>query len=273
MTSGIARSGEIELSYSVSGQGDTTVLLVMGLGGRAADWGTRFPELLARRHRVVTFDNRGTGASSKPLAHWSLEDMAKDAVSVLDAVGAERAHVIGISMGGMISQLLALDHAARVERLVLMATHFGGPNVVFPSSEVAAVFSRDPGTPVDELMRNSMRLISAPGFADAHPDVIEELVRLAVLQPTPWRAFMAQLQAIIESDRSTRVKNIARTDAGRPRRPRPADPVPQRRGAREEHPELEARHAEGLRPPADVGGRRRARASRGRLLELMLKFS
>lgn len=209
MTSGIARSGEIELSYSVTGQGDSTVLLIMGLGGRAADWGTRFPDLLARRHRVVMFDNRGTGASSKPLAHWSLEDMARDAVSVLDAVGAQRAHVVGISMGGMISQLIALDHASRVERLVLMSTHFGGQEVVFPSSEVAAVFRRDPGTPVDVLMRNTMRLISAPGFAETHPEEIEELVRIAVLQPTPWRAFMAQLQAIIESDRSKRVKDIA----------------------------------------------------------------
>jgi pimeloyl-ACP methyl ester carboxylesterase len=208
MTSGIARSGEIELSYSVSGSGQSTVLLVMGLGGRAADWGTAFPEILERRHRVVRFDNRGTGASSKPKAHWSLDDMARDAVSVLDAVGAERAHVVGISMGGMISQLLALDHAARVERLVLMSTHPGGPNVVYPSAEVAGVFSTDPGTPVDVMMRRAMRLISAPGFADAHPEVIDELVRLAVLQPTPWRAFMAQLQAIIESDRSSRLSSV-----------------------------------------------------------------
>ncbi len=208
MTSGIARSGEIELSYSVSGSGDSTVLLVMGLGGRAADWGTAFPEALARRHRVIAFDNRGTGASSKPKAHWSLDDMAKDAVTVLDAVGAERAHVIGISMGGMISQLLALDHAARVDRLVLMSTHAGGPDVVYPSGEVAGVFSTDPGTPVDVMMRRAMRLISAPGFAEAHPEAIDELVRLAVLQPTPWRAFMAQLQAIIQSDRSARLASV-----------------------------------------------------------------
>lgn len=209
MVNGITRSGEIELSYSVLGDGDSTVLLIMGLGGRAADWGARFPEILAQRHRVVRFDNRGTGASSKPKAHWSLDDMAKDAIAVLDAVGAERAHVIGISMGGMISQLIALDHASRLDRLVLMSTHSGGPNVVYPNGEVAGVFQTDPGTPVDVLMRRAMRLISAPGYADSHPEAIDELVRLAVLQPTPWRAFMAQLQAIIESDRSTRLSKVA----------------------------------------------------------------
>ena len=209
MTTGIARSGEIELSYSVSGSGPSTVLLIMGLGGRAADWGTDFPEMLARRHRVVTFDNRGTGASSKPKESWSLDDMAKDAVAVLDAVGAERAHVVGISMGGMISQLIALDHAARVERLVLMATHFGGEGVVFPSSELAGILAPAQGMAVDEVMRTTMSLITAPGWAKAHPEAIEELVGYAVKQPTPKRAFMAQLQAIIESDRSKRVSNIA----------------------------------------------------------------
>jgi 3-oxoadipate enol-lactonase len=208
MTSGITRVGEIELSYSVSGKGESTVLLVMGLGGRAADWGTHLPEILARSHRVVTFDNRGTGASSKPKAHWTLDDMANDAITVLDAVGAERAHVVGISMGGMIAQLIALDHAARLDRLVLLSTHSGGPDVVYPSGEVAAVFSADPGTPVDVMMTRAMRLISAPGFAERSPKAIEELVRLAVLQPTPWRAFMAQLQAIVGSDRSTRLSKI-----------------------------------------------------------------
>jgi pimeloyl-ACP methyl ester carboxylesterase len=208
MTSGITRVGEIELSYSVSGKGQSTVLLVMGLGGRAADWGTRFPEILARRHRVVTFDNRGTGASSKPKAHWTLDDMARDAIAVLDAVEAERAHVVGISMGGMIAQLIGLDHATRLDRLVLMSTHAGGPDVIYPSGEVASVFSTDPGTPVDVMMTRAMRLISAPGFAERSPEVIAELVRLAVLQPTPWRAFMAQLQAIIESNRSERLSKI-----------------------------------------------------------------
>ncbi len=208
MTTQIARSNDVELSYRVIGRGDETVLMIMGLGGRAADWGVPFPAHLAERFRVVLFDNRGTGASSKPRSEWSLEDMAKDALCVLDAVGVERAHIVGISMGGMISQLVAIDHAERVERLVLMSTSFGGPEVVPPTLDVGAIFVPAPGTPVDQVVRTSMSAIAAPGFAQAHPEAIEALVQIAVASPTPRRAFLAQLQAILSNDRSRRLAGI-----------------------------------------------------------------
>lgn len=208
MTGKIAHSKDIELNYRVIGRGEKTVLLIMGLGGQSADWGVAFPERLAERFRVVLFDNRGTGMSSKPRSQWNLEDMAQDALSVLDAVGAERAHIVGISMGGMIAQLIALDHAARLERLVLMSTNFGGYELVPPTLDVGAVFSPAPGTPVDQVVRTSMSAIAAPGFAERHPEAIEELVRIAVANPTPRRAFVAQLQAILSDDRSRRVSAI-----------------------------------------------------------------
>ena len=63
MKTGKAKSGDVEIAYSVEGDGKETVLLVMGLGGRAADWGTAFPAALAERYRVVRMDNRGVGAS------------------------------------------------------------------------------------------------------------------------------------------------------------------------------------------------------------------
>lgn len=205
---GTVRSGDVNIAYAVQGQGARTVLLVMGLGGREADWGDAFPAQLARKFRVVRFDNRGTGASDKPRDGWTLEDMARDATAVLDAVGAERAHVVGVSMGGMISQLVALDHPERVDHLVLMSTHFGGHGVDQPAPEVLAIFVPPREMPRDEMMRNSMRMIMAPHFAAEHPEVVEELVRLALEAPTPKRAFAAQLQAILSSDRSGRVSSI-----------------------------------------------------------------
>jgi 3-oxoadipate enol-lactonase len=207
MTNGVARSQDVELAYGVLGGGDESVLLIMGLGGRAADWGIPFPERLAERFRVVSFDNRGTGSSSKPRNEWSLEDMARDATSVLDAVGVERTHVVGISMGGMIAQLIALDQPARVGRLVLMSTHFGGHDLAPPTCDLG-IFSPAPGTPVDQVVRRSMTEIAAPGFAAAYPEPIEELVRIAVEKPTPRHAFVSQLQAILSNDRSQRVAGI-----------------------------------------------------------------
>jgi len=202
------RSGGVNIAYSVQGSGPRTVLLVMGLGGRSADWGTALPSALAERFRVVRFDNRGTGASDKPRDAFTLEDMTRDAISVLDAVGAQKSHVVGISMGGMIAQLLALDHAERVDHLVLMSTHFGGFNLVMPGPEVASIFMRQPDMSRDEIVRNATRLITAPGFADKHPEAIEELVRLALVEPTPNAIFGSQLQAVLGSDRSARVSSI-----------------------------------------------------------------
>lgn len=213
MKEGIAKSGDVELRYQVEGDGDETVLLIMGLGGRAADWGKRFPDALAERYRVVRFDNRGTGGSTVATPGFALEDMAHDAVAVLDAVGAERAHLIGISMGGMIAQLVALDHAERAGRVVLMSTHFGGPDVEPPHPEARRLFDpqeflargRDP----EAMMRWTLEVITAPGFPDRDPRAIDALAENVRREPTKPMGFLGQLQAIIQSDRSERVRDIA----------------------------------------------------------------
>jgi pimeloyl-ACP methyl ester carboxylesterase len=204
-----ANRAGIELGYSVQGDGPETVLLIQGLGARAADWGPALPRALAERFRVVMFDNRGTGSSSRPREAWTLEDMALDALAVLDSVGAERAHVVGVSMGGMIAQLIALDHASRVERLVFLSTNAGGRSAVHPGPEMLSVFQPPRGTPPEQIMRHALELIGAPGWAASHPSEVEELVRLSVEQPTPKYAFSAQLQALLSSDRSERVRDIA----------------------------------------------------------------
>jgi 3-oxoadipate enol-lactonase len=201
-------SGAIPLAYSVEGQGPRTLLLIMGLGGRAADWGSGVPSGLAEHFRVVRFDNRGTGASEKPTQSWTLADMANDAASILDAVGAEAAHVMGISMGGAIAQMLALEHPGRVDRLVLMSTFIAGGDIVPPSAEVASIFSPASELPREQIIRTSMRLITAPGFAEKNSEAIEELVRLALAQPTPRATFAMQLQAIVSSDYAARLAQI-----------------------------------------------------------------
>jgi len=205
---GTARSADVSLAYSVQGDAPETILLIAGLGSRAADWGAAFPERLAQSYRVVRFDNRGAGASSKPEQAWTLCDMAADAVAVLDAVQAERAHIIGVSMGGMIAQLLALEHAPRCASLVLMSTSFGGHEVIAPTPEALALFRPARGTTPEQIVRQSMHVLTAPGFAERNPDAIETLVRYALEQPTPRRAFGAQLQAIMDSDRAERVQQI-----------------------------------------------------------------
>jgi pimeloyl-ACP methyl ester carboxylesterase len=204
----IVRSGDLELAWYSAGEGERAILLVMGLGGRAADWGRQFVSELGRRFRVLSFDNRGTGASSKPRVTWSMRDMAEDSVRVLDAAGVQKAHVIGVSMGGVIAQLLALTHPDRVDHLVLMSTYPGGQKMEPPAPEAREVFVFPTGVPRDEIVRDRMQRITAPGFAAAHPAVIEELVELAIAQPTPTRTFGAQLQAILDAPLAERIGEI-----------------------------------------------------------------
>ena len=108
------------LSYDVRGEGEP-LLLLRPLGGSKALWGP-FADALALRHRVIAFDPRGVGDSSDALLSCSTRQMARDAVQLLDHLSVARAHVFGLSLGGMVASWLAVDHAARIERLVLAST-------------------------------------------------------------------------------------------------------------------------------------------------------
>ena len=118
-----ARSTDgIRLHYQVLGlPSRPAVLMIQGLGADKHGWDMqRF--VLATKYRVIALDNRGAGRSDKPFGHYSLEQMADDAVAVLDDVGVGAAHVVGASMGGAISQIVALKHPGRVLSLTLACT-------------------------------------------------------------------------------------------------------------------------------------------------------
>ena len=204
-----ATVGGVRIAHYVRGAGPPA-LFIMGLGGRATDWNEAFLAAVAKRFEVITFDNRGTGASDRPTGEYTLELMADEAVGVLDALSRPRAHVIGISMGGMIAQLVALRHPERVDHLVLIATHGGGPRVVPPTPAAMAVLTADRLRPPAELIRDSMSTITAPGFAARNPETIEALVALAEAQPTPVSVFARQLAAIMASSRMARLGDVTR---------------------------------------------------------------
>ncbi len=123
-----------KLYYDTQGAG-TPLTLVMGLGGTSGWWFAQTPAF-AERHNVILLDNRGTGRTQTSDPNYTMELMADDVIAVLDAAGIEKTHLCGISMGGMISQHVALRHPHRVDRLVLACTTPGGMNAVHPSPEV-----------------------------------------------------------------------------------------------------------------------------------------
>jgi len=116
----IARLGDVDIRYEVTGDGDP-VLLVAGLGGSAGYWTPNVAEL-ARNHRVVLHDHRGTGGSSRFEGRYSVEGMADDLLRLMDHLEIDRAHLVGHSTGGAIGQVVAANAPDRIASLVLYAS-------------------------------------------------------------------------------------------------------------------------------------------------------
>jgi 3-oxoadipate enol-lactonase len=203
-----ANASGATIHYAAEGGGRDTLLLVMGLGGHASEWGAAFVADLASDHRVVRMDNRGIAQSLSAAPSWTLEDMANDVIAVVDALGLKSVALIGTSMGGMIAQLVAARHPSRVSRLVLMSTSFGGAQSVPPTERGAAALAPSPGMTVAEQRRRGLRTLTSDAFADDHAELIELLVAQRERNPTPGPTFKLQFEAILLSDRSQLVKDI-----------------------------------------------------------------
>ncbi len=169
-----ARNGDVELYFETFGSADDpTLLLVNGLGSQSInydeDWCDKFA---ARGFQVIRFDNRDTGLSSKlDGKDYELRDMAEDALAILDEMGVDRAHVMGLSMGGMIVQRLAIDHPDRLLTMTTVMSRTGEPGYGESSPEAFAILTGKPATSREEYVESQVR---AHGVYGSKPEWIDE---------------------------------------------------------------------------------------------------
>ncbi len=186
----LASVNDINLYYEVHGSGDPLVL-INGLGYDLWMWHRMVPGL-AEHFQVLTFDNRGAGQSDKPAGPYSAQMLADDLAGLLEALGIERAAVMGHSMGGFVAQALALGRPDLVSRLILSATNFGGPNHIPITPEAMAILLDTQSDPVERLRRGIV-VSCAPDFAEENPQLVEGWIAHRVETPLDPQGYQAQL--------------------------------------------------------------------------------
>ena len=182
----VVQVNEIQMAYRVDGLGEP-LLLIGGFTMVKESWELQVAEL-AKHFRVVSFDNRGVGETTVPSQPFTVAEMAADTVGLMDGLGIDSAHVFGVSMGGLIAQVLALDHPDRVKKVVLGCTTHGGRHAVQPQKEVMQLLGKaaDPSIPVEESVRMRLPTVVSERFIREEPERLEEFVRSSVQHyPTP----------------------------------------------------------------------------------------
>jgi pimeloyl-ACP methyl ester carboxylesterase len=181
-----ARVGDLEMAYRIDGSGEP-VILIGGFCMVKESWELQISGL-SKHFRVVSFDNRGVGETTVPGEPFTVADMAADTVGLMDALDIDSANVFGVSMGGLIAQVLALDYPDRVEKVILGCTTHGGRHAVQPEREVMQLLAKasDPALRAEEAVRTRLPVVLADRFIREEPERVEEFVQLSVRHwPTP----------------------------------------------------------------------------------------
>ena len=198
----VARSGDVGIYYDDHGDGPP-LLLVPGIPAISSDW-FPFADRLEERFRVVVYDNRGSGHSDAPPGPYSVSQLAGDAIAVLDTLGIERAHVFGVSLGGMIGQELALRFPERVDRLVLGGTHASTKDAVRPRREVSLAFAFE----TDDWAER-MRVLAPFAFAPGvDPKLLAGFIDKKGGDVQPDHGYRGQIAAVLAHDAADRLASI-----------------------------------------------------------------
>lgn len=200
---------DIQLDYERSGAGEP-LLAIMGMSGTALHWGRPFVGQLRERFELIAYDHRGVGASSPlPDGTVTIAQMATDAAGLIDALGLGSVHVLGISMGGMVAQELALARPELVRTLTLGCTYCGGEGSVLAKPAVLERLSAAMTSGDRDLALRTAWEINVSAATAADPDAYAAFVAIAMRRAVAVPVILAQMQACAAHDTNARLAGIA----------------------------------------------------------------
>jgi len=202
--------GDIQLDYERSGNAaGPPLLLIMGMSGTALHWGEPFLDLLRADFDTIAYDHHGVGASTPLDGPISTREMADDAAGLLGALGLDDAHVLGISMGGMIAQELALNHRERVRTLALGCTYCGGEGSALASeADLAGLVEAMGSGDRERALRAGWEINVSPQLA-ADEDAYATFREIAMRRAVALEVIMQQMQACAAHDTNARLGDLA----------------------------------------------------------------
>jgi len=196
--------GDAEIYYEETGDGPP-LMLVPGLGGGGAFWTPQVAEF-AKFFRVIIHDHRGAGQSTHSLIEYSVDQMAADALALMDALGIDSAHYVGHSTGGAMGQTIAQDHPERLQSLVLSATWAGQDAYFRRCFETRKQILVELG--LESYSRASTLVLMPPWWIAENDSLIaEQSQRLAVNNP-PLEVMISRIDAIMKYDRRAGLADI-----------------------------------------------------------------
>ncbi|HEY3952709.1 MAG TPA: alpha/beta fold hydrolase [Streptosporangiaceae bacterium] len=203
----IARINDIELNYQLEGEGQETIVLINGLADDLDSWAFQTGDFLAAGYRVLRFDNRGVGASSKPAGPYSARMLADDAKALADSLGITGFHLMGVSMGGMIAQEYALAYPADLRSATFACTYAApGP---FCSRMFDMWAGMAPVLGVPYVMRDVTLWAFTVGFFEQRGPELADFETAMRYMDQPVHAYLAQLAVIQRHDTTARLGRLS----------------------------------------------------------------